>query len=673
MKKFILIIIALITLNVTSALATVECFYCGEPFCPMLRVYTQSNNNADFNSFWRKYTGIADLECNCLDYYRLGNFEDELANKFSSDKLIDYAIQKNDQELISYLRNFFTYKNSMSDLYNAWDYPTEDDIATLKADIKTVLKACESYSGTKFKERYLLLRMRCLFQLERYADIEKLWMSDGIKTQEPALLNEMKGLFAGALYHQKKEDPAIPIFLEIGDMQSAYYCLDSKRSVAGIKEIYSKDKNSPVLPFLIQDFVNMMQYNCYNDYEPRWDYYGISTSEAKEFIEFANNVADKKGASKTPLLWKEAAALMSMFVNDNANAKKYIDQAMSMDGTPVLKNNARAIKLLIYTNDMKYTASNASYLLTEFKWLDSESSDPYFYSGIADVVLNKHLFNANKDSNKNFAYLCKFVTDYDEMEIPELENYYNYLSNSKKMDNFEKYLLAKKNNYTNPLSSATDYLGRKYLGILDFDKAIAYLSKVPLEYYDGTMAEYFQYRDYTKSRWIEEQSWIDDWSCETKASSNLILEYAKDLKAQFAEYSSAYGEDRCKIAHQIAIKLGQATRYGNCWFMIEHSWSTWADKTPNQVRYENKCLELLDVAAKSSDKEILQDAIYAKVWLTWHHYEYYNFGGWVAFDQTVNDAMNNSMATLKKYWDGVYGAGEWSYQCDYIMDWVRTH
>lgn len=674
MKKF-LILTALIMLS-NFLKAGVTCGYYPTYNFYLFKVLEPEKEDNSFMDFWIDYAGANQT----VGIYDLSNsvesIENDVQNGSSENSVLAAAIRKKDTEMIAYLKDLSAYLSVNTDFYNQWEYPDEEKIKEYFSAYNTLLEKALNYNGTRLKDRYRLMAMRCMFQLEKYADLEKYWLSEGIKTKDAYCKKAMTGLFAGALYHQKKNDAAVNIFMQIGDIQSVKFCLDKKRNLEGIKERYAKDKNDPALVFLVQDFVNMFQENIDEDFGRPFDFSKIGRAEAEEFITFANGIADKK-ASKTPLMWKTAAAMVSYYLGDLDGAKKLIKQTSSLEGTQRMKDITRVISFFLAAKGEKYSHDKAEYYLGEFKWLDQMEKDDSFFGNAKSRIIVKHILPENK--NTNFYTLLGSVdkyTDVRTLSTEELINYLGYISQSKRLDSFERYLLAK-----SPISldELNEKIGTRYLGEMNFDKADEYLSKVPTGYYSQVpLGAYMTQRDYTIKRWSVTQEWVDDWALWDDnengyaVTENQKLKFCREMKALTGNFKTESGNKRAETALLLATYCTQASRWGNCWYLLEYSWSVYDERSKAQQKYENKALEYLEEASKSSVDSVKYNAYYAKIWLLWHDYQYY-YDDYMAHSQTVTKEMNNAMADLKKYWDGIYGKGEWSIKCDCIMDYVRTN
>ncbi len=640
----------------------------------VMGVSSDDSGISPFNEFWKNYLGkdLSTWDLNSLCHYSIEEFYEDRDQGKSNNEIINLALTNKDDEMINYLLNLITYYDVIDQLYNTWNYPSEDEAKELKDKFNSIYETSKNYSG-KLKDRYTLMSMRCLFQLEKYAEVEKLWLSEGIKAEDNACKQTMKALYAGSLYHQKKVDAALEIFVQLNDIQSIKFCTNENRNLKGIQETYNKNHNHVVLPFLIQDFVNMTQETNDEDYGRPSDFHSIENKEAKDFVVFANQVADSK-ATNDPVMWKSAAAMVDYLLGNYDNAKKEIDAAMNLQGSEVTKDNARAIKLLVYTRNMNYTTANSNYLLNEFKWLDTKSkTDSYFRCATVRIVF-QNLIPANKDNNTNLAFLLNSVFgkyEYgfeDHLSGQEMENVYNYVSNPKKVTPFESWLISK-------LEISQDYyfdnIGTKYLSEHNLSKAETYLSKVKLDYYRSHYyANLMALRDYNVERWFTNQvvSSEDEYSDDVRKGllENQRYKYCKELQLKLLQYNNASENNKYELAYQLGVMYQQASQWGNCWYLLHDTWSVGGLKySKNEIDFEAKALEYLNIATQTTDAELLGNAKYAILWINRQ-----KLNDEYSFTDKDQEAIENSLKSVGDYIQK-YGSINQMENCDVIIGYVR--
>gem|GEM_PF-2688647 len=686
MRKFLAALLLLTALISSKSYACIEeqtiNFY-------MYKVLDSKASLHMFEAFWREYAGpeMSELAIDGLLWITPDELKEQFQTGEGHNDIVRAAIAKKDKPMQDYLMDLITYHNLNNNFYNSWDYPSEDEIAARKQALANLRTKAENYNGA-LKERYNLMAMRCMFQLEKYTDVEKFWTSTGSKTSDKDIRQTMLSLFAGALYRQKKMESALQIFAQLNDIQSLKFCLNDKRNYQGIKEIYEKDHDNTSLPFMIQDYVNMTQETLDGESglpHPS-DFYEVKNSEAKQFADFANKVADTK-ATNAPCMWKTAAAMIHYLLGDYAAAQKEIAAAVNLGGTQLMKDNARAIQFLVYTKNRKYTAADATKYMTEIKWLQSMAEKESHFSRAAQRIIYQNIQGANKESNKNFTLLIVSAADMLHLNFfsdnilynmtgAETESFYNYAFNNKKLDVFEKYLLniiqTSKGRTFGSKDFYLDQVGTKYLSEHNLAKAEQWLSKVSIDFMRKKgIAPFMVLRNYNVEPWYnaQEVTYQQEFSDEIpgRLNENQRLKFAKDLALAETQYNNASGAKRMELAYNLAVMCIQASQHGNCWYLTHDGWSLYGIPTrSNEFNYQARAEELLKEASKSSDKELQANSLCALLWIPrlslshWNEEEFKN--------KEINTALENIANYINKN-----GSTEFMDNCDVILDYIRTN
>lgn len=684
MRKFLAALLLL------TALISSKSYACIEEQTINFYMYKVLDSKASihlFEDFWRNYAGpeMSELAIDGLLWITPDELKEQFQTGEGHNDIVRAAIAKNDKAMQDYLLDLITYHNLNSNFYNAWEYPSEDEIAARKQALANLRTKAENYSGA-FKERYNLMAMRCMFQQEKYADVEKFWTSTGSKTTDKDLRQTMLSLFAGALYRQHKVESALQIFAQLGEIQSLKFCLNDKRNYKGIKEIYEKDHDNTCLPFMIQDYVNMTQETLDGEsgLPHPCDFYEVKNSEAKQFAEFANKVADTK-ATNAPCMWKTAAAMIHYLLGDYSAAQKEIAAAVNLGGTQLMKDNARAIQFLVYTKNRKYTAAEATKYMTEIKWLQSMAEKESHFSRAAQRIIYQNIQGANKESNKNFALLIVSAADmltlnYFSDEIlynmtgAETESFYNYAFNNKKLDAFEKYLLniiqTAKGRTFGSKDFYLDQVGTKYLSEHNLAKAEQWLSKVSIDFMRKKgIAPFMVLRNYNVEPWYnaQEVTYQQEFSDEIpgRLNENQRLKFAKDLALTETQYNNASGAKRMELAYNLAVMYIQASQHGNCWYLTHDGWSLYGVATrSNEFDYEKRAVELLQEASESKDNEVKSNALFGLLWIPRQSLSHWNE------EEFKTKDINSALEQIAVFIENV-GSTDAMENCDVIMEYIR--
>lgn len=288
--------------------------------------------------YWVDYTGgdeSAEYSCDILDMVKPEEFDK------SDNLIIRTARKRGDTETLNYLRLLVKYLNNDGSDDSEWNYPTKEQLAQRKATLQQVLKQAQAYKGTKYKNQYALLVMRCNMTAGNHQANINYWEKSARRLKDNVYKRWMKGIYAGALYNTGKKDKACEIYAELGDMTSIKYCMRKKRNLKGIKEEYATNPNSHTLIFLVQDFVNNTQETLDNGSDPEIMRYveatGIYENEMNDFIDFAGKVlAEKK--TKSPAMWEAARGFINYMAGNQDDAIKQLTNAQKLDGTQRMRD-----------------------------------------------------------------------------------------------------------------------------------------------------------------------------------------------------------------------------------------------------------------------------------------------------------------------------------------------
>ena len=440
--------------------------------------------------------------------------------KFDYEALLGYAQRKGDKQMVNYVRLLNEYANGICEqLSDPWDYPTKEQMVKYKARLRAIKASAQTALRSRLRSQNALLVMRCNMILGLHQENIGFWNEWQQKLPNSVYRDMMRNIYAGALCHTGQQDKACEIFAEQGDMTSIRYCMYNNLSYEGIKKVYDQNINSPALPWLVQNYVNDAQTTLSeadNPYAPQplVDSYRKGVNS---FIKLANEAATK---SRQPALWKAAAAWMEYMFGSRQKAQKYIDEAVKMEGTQRMKDNARAIRFYISSANARPGKAFDDYVAGELKWLRQKSKEDnptqetwnYHYNEVAErtifeVLADKYdqwqrpeigialfgyvdshfgdVVGSQPDYEWNPHYSDYTFVRLDQKGPQAVERYLTFTK--KKTDNeLEQYLLRyiyRNEDYLN------DLIGTKYISRMEWNKALDYLKKVPLTFLDGQNEE----------------------------------------------------------------------------------------------------------------------------------------------------------------------------------------
>lgn len=599
---------------------------------------------------WDKYIGT---KC---------SYEDDLSdvdlNKFnkSKNRIVQTAIKRKDTETINYLKFIIEYSQNNGER-DSWDYPTKKQLAQRKVILNKIKKAAMAYKGTRYKNQYAFLVMRCNMTLKEHQSNVNFWEKVASKLKSNEFKPEMKNIYAGALYNLGQRDKACDIFVEMGDMTSIKYCVRKDRNLKGIKEQYAQNPNRPTLTFLVQDFVNNTQESIDDNYDSEEaDFLGtkvIRKQEAMNFAVFAKHVLDE-GKTKSPAMWEAARGFINYLYNNYDLAVKQLTHATQLAGTQRMKDNARACLALAKTHNAKPTNEFFDYLLGEFKWMQNKSGKsrivnewgateytyvdqhyqevlhriaitelaPHFKDwNMPEAALATHCMVDSLDGN-NFMDVWAWggnAKNYiDSISSAELGKFYSYL-NKNGVSKLEKWI----NSHAIGEDEYNDLMGTKLIRENKCERAIPYLEKVPLKYYSTLgISAYMNQRDYkNKERWVKRQVKTakpeneEEWQDKFDVSRNDKLDFCRDIIDINQQIDKAQGEKKLELLYKKASMLFQASFYGDCWYISHYYTSDYLAPSSADILADQAMNLLKNVELSTSNQRMKLKSKYAQTYI----------------------------------------------------------
>ena len=586
----------------------------------------------DIDRYWQTYTGNDGPSG--VGFY-----------KWNRDEIMSTARKKNDTAMIAYLTLFNRYfKTCEAYTEDAWNYPTKQEMAQRQKNFMEVLAAAKAYRGTALRPQYVLLQMRANMMLGYNNANIALWNSTASRLAESPWRDAMRNIYARALLKSGQRTRACNIYAEQGDVQSIKTVMRNFRNLAGIKTIFAQNPNAPTLHFLVQDFVNNVQETLdqksvgFDDAE--WfktiDAKQVYRKEAMAFVQFAVEAAANANV-KSPSLWLAAASMVDYLIGNSQRAIAEADKAVDADGTERMRDNARAIRLLVSTRSNKPTDQYTDYLLGEFRWLDAKikeergSSSEYenHYTDVKDRVVHKGLeplfrnagmdntalalcamMNAEDNYNNNVSYgpWNEYFSKMDSLKADRLADYYKYLS-TPHANAFETY--CTQNTY-HDADYFNDLIGTKLIAEGRFADAIPYLKKVGMSLLSTQMISiYSSQRHYDTPRWFGKQK-VEEAYETVKVTRNAKLDFCMDMTDRLSRYSLAReGSDKQQMAYDLAVRYYQTSCYGDCWYLTHYYHSVMDSARSWENDFAAETVKYLNVAKHSDDVQLRYRSLYA--------------------------------------------------------------
>lgn len=603
------------------------------------------------NQFWETYT----------------NGKVNAYYNWNRDEIVEVAKQKNDKDMLSYLELLNLYLDNSGEISKGWDYPTEEELNKQGDTMKKILQEAKAYTGTKMQQQFSLLVMRANMQLEKHADNKAYWENTASKLSDSAYREIMKNIYAGALLRLGQRDAAWNIYAEQGDYISLRWSAFKYRNLAGIKTLFADHPDSPVINYLVQDFVNSAQETLDHQHEAEGNEFmdkswiedeinmvganPIYIDEVRQFITFADEVVKNK-KSKNPCMWKGANGLLHYLLGEYDQAISDLDQAQKLNGTQRMKDNVRCIRLLASTGNPKLDKKYNNYVLQELQWLEGNLSKDSYYSYAWDRIVHLGLSPCyEKAGNKNLATALlgielpsKYDSDpsswndnyngeyyynaIDKATPEQLVSYYQYL-NSNPKDALEQYIIGKVNHDDNYFN---DLIGTKFIAQGNFAEAAKYLEKVSLKFIENqNISWYMANRDYTKEPWLNERENTgfdsgEDGPNKAKITSNKKLTFCKEMQQLQSRHLLA-GDiaQKKQLAYDIAVRFFQASFKGDCWFLTHYGWSCGDEQNPQEKDFLQAAVTYLNEAKTANNFELKQKSLYALAYIPLDEWQVYSW------------------------------------------------
>ena len=665
MKRFLAISLTLLLMSIKASAcgggATTHNYY-------MMNLYPrwqwEHNNMSRYNKFWEAYTGGE------ITYF----------STWTKENLLEIVRKKGDAEMENYVNLLCDYLDNCGEISNGWDYPTAEELNRQDETMETILACAEEYVGSRLRPQFSLLKMRAQMQLERHQDNINFWNDYGKDLPASVYRDMMENIYAGALLRTGQRMEAWNIYARQQDYVSLRWSVFKYRNLAGIRRIYEQYPTAEVLNYLVQDFVNNAQetfdnirgigdsadsqeelISWVNDNVNMVGCNPIYDDEVKNFISFAYQVVNEK-KNPNPCLWMTAVGLLHHFMSDSQQGLKELDQALKMNGNDRIKDNARAIRLLIAATVSPSDKKFSQYVVKELDWLDEKIraagdyddyylhakdrivnialSDRYEREGNHTMAVALHgmcigeydsfAWNNNDDEMSwNGKYSGEFYyTTFSQMNADQVKAFFDFL-NSPHKDALEQ-AVVNANNRLRDTDYFNDMIGTKLLAEGRFADAETYLEKVPLSFIEGqNISWYMANRDYTRPCWFGNQNADnDDTDGPHRAhiTVNKKLQFCREMKQLMARHLlAATGDQRKQLAYDMAVRFYQASPWGQCWCLSDYGFSTYHDYSEPLPLFVQNAVTYLNEAKTANDAELRLESYYALAYIPqdeWAEYDW---------------------------------------------------
>lgn len=624
-------------------------------------------------AFWQRYAG----DDSAPKLYFYDTFHDDI---------VKVARRKKDTEMQAYLKQFDAYRAASEVLApEAWRYPTRQERQRALTQLTAVATAARAYRGSRLKSQYVLLRMRVNMLRGLDQQNATLWTTIAQRLPSSPWREAMRSIYARTLWKSGHRQQALDIYAQQGDMSSVRVLARGYRNLAGIEATYQRNPNSPMLTYLVQDFVNNCQQTIDSRAKDGFSREWVETlgakvvyeKEAMDFVRFADRVVGE-GKTTTPCLWRSATAMIHYLYGRQAQAWTEAQAAVGLAGTQRMKDNARAIRLLVSTAQATVPDGYSEYLVGEFRWLNEQArhavpvttatgaaypveTDRHYIEvqeRVAYRALRRHFERLGqpemavamygmmdaydrsflKDQQderyiSRYLYSSEYAWRLDSLSAQQLAAYYRFIT-ADHADAFERWVCQSLYRDTNFFH---DLIGTKYLAEGQFAEAATWLKAVTLPFInDQAISFYAARRSPSVPFWFQRQRVNDDTLWEADApyadlKANPKLQFAQEMARLTSQYGlMREGADRDRLAYDLAVRCYQASCYGDCWYLTHYGKSVADSARVGQADYAAMAQRYLAVSSQSTNLQLRYHSLYALAFI--------DFDPWmrVTYDEDYN-------------------------------------
>lgn len=548
---------------------------------------------------------------------------DEEFSFFDADVIIQSARKKGDVLMESYVRNLQKYLECAQKAKNeSWDYPTKAELSHRQQVLQSVRAYAKGKLKTRLRSQYALLLMRCNMMLGRHAENISFWEKTASQYIETIYKDMMKNIYAGALLKTGHPDRSGALFAEMGDWESLMTQYYEKRSYQAIRAEYLRDANSPVLPFLLQDFVNNAQEaidgTVEGNNEGKLFVRDIQKSEALQMCQLATLVV-KEGKNRHPLMWQSAKAWLEYLFGNKRQAQNDIKAFAKLEGTQRMRDNARVLTFYISSAESPVSKTYNDYLAGELSWLETMQKTDDHYGNALDRTIHQVLADKYLQANRPEVAIALYNMDHaneydcflDTMAVEHLLQYLKY-AKSPSTTALDRYI---KSHIEIDPHAMNDLIGTKYLRLCQWGEALTWLAKVPLSFVNEKYYHpYALYRQWTVEPWLTRQwlTWEQRYGEHLpKLKSNPKVAFAHEMLDMENKMTLLTGQNRQQCCYDLAVRYAQACFTGDCWFLMHDGKSVSDTVRVNEVDLAAKAVSLLREASKSSDLRLRERSLFA--------------------------------------------------------------
>lgn len=233
-------------------------------------------------------------------------------------------------------------------------------------DLDSVLAASTHYiekKNRKYRDRYLLLALKCLYRSGRGEEGIALWRRHKGLLRGSHLRDQAEGYYAACLNRAGHRREALDVYSRLGDAASLQLLLDDKVEV--FERVLRHRPNSPFFPMALQRVLFVAEnYTTSSDFTP----YSLDSLQLRRLAALCRLAGSDVRVKNQPM-WRYAAACLLDRQGRRREALALVEDLRS--GDDFLNTSIRVLRLHLHARLDPVDDAYEQRLLSDLRWLDA--------------------------------------------------------------------------------------------------------------------------------------------------------------------------------------------------------------------------------------------------------------------------------------------------------------
>lgn len=233
-------------------------------------------------------------------------------------------------------------------------------------DLDSVLAASTHYiemKNRKYRDRYLLLALKCLYRSGRGEEGMALWRRHKGLLRGSHLRDQAEGYYAACLNRAGHRREALDVYSRLGDAASLQLLLDDKVEV--FERVLRHRPNSPFFPMALQRVLFVAEnYTTGSDFTP----YSLDSLQLRRLLTLCRLAGNDVRVKNKPM-WRYAAACLLDLQGRRREALALVENLRS--GDDFLNTSIRVLRLHLHARLDPVNDAYEQRLLRDLRWLDA--------------------------------------------------------------------------------------------------------------------------------------------------------------------------------------------------------------------------------------------------------------------------------------------------------------